>query len=477
LRAGSLRIGLLLALSLAALGAAGVLLGWLLFDAERVRAQLEVRLGDALGMEVRIGQPASFGLLRGASVTLADLQVSTGGKVVATVERARVRVALLSLLAGPLRPLELHLDRPVFSIERIRPGVFNVYPRETNAGPLDDLSLRRVRLSGAGLSYRDRASGTAWLFERCELDLRAVLQGDVSGQASATIATEGEAVCERLSQAQFAISQVSIEIRSGNEGLVLRVLDGKAFEGRLTARMDVDFSERPPALTLSSRLARFEIAAFMAMLGTEQAATGTMDLDLALAARGTTWQQIRDSAAGTVNLEAGELVLAGFDLDVELDGYAATQRFNLVDVGAVFLAGPFGLAASRGYAFSGLRNGSGGSTRIMELVSNWSVEGGVAQARDAAFRTRENRLALRGGLDFSRYRFRDLQVAVVDRDGCAIVEQMITGPFHAPEVKRPHVLSAAVGPLLNLVKRGVKAFGRQDCDVFYRGVIGHPRAP
>lgn len=477
MKAKPLRIGLLLVLLLAALGVTGVLVSWLLFDPERVREQLEARLGDALGMELRIGRPPSFRLMRGASVVLADLQVSREGQVVATAERARVRVDLFSLLAGTLRPLELQLDQPVFSIERIRPGVFNVYPLGANTSALDDLPLGRVRMSDARLSYLDHASGTEWLFEQCGLDVRTGLQGNVHGELPAAFAFNGEARCARLSQEQFTISQVSMGFEGNSERLVLDVLDGHAFEGRLTARMEVDLSESPPQLGLSSKLAQFEIAAFLPMLGPEQPATGTMDLDLVLAARGDTWQQVRDSATGTVSVVAGELVLAGYDLDVELDGYAATQRFNLVDVGAVFLAGPFGLAASRGYAFTGLRNGSGGSTRIVELVSNWSVEGGVAWARDVAFRTPENRLALRGGVDFSRYRFRDLQVAVVDRDGCAIVEQMITGPFHAPEVKRPNFLTSAVGPLLNLLKRGMKAINARECVVFYSGAIAHPQGP
>jgi hypothetical protein len=470
-----IRIALLVVLSLAALMVAAVLLAWLLFDADRVRGQLEAGLGDALGMDVQIGQPVAFGLSRGASVTLADLEVSRQGQVVATAEGARVRVALFSLLAGDVRPLELHLQRADLSIERFSPGVFNVYPSETEPRPLDDLSLRRLQVSDARLSYLDHTSGLGWLFEHCDLDLGRIRHaGGAPDQARASLAADGTLKCQSLSQEQFAISLLSVRIRGDRGVFDLMVDSGNAFNGQISARLEVDLSSSPPGFRLTSSLSQFEFDAFMAMQKPEQATSGKLDIELVLTAQGGTWQEVRNSTAGTLRMTAGELVLDGYDLDDELDGYAATQRFNLIDVGAVFLAGPVGLVASRGYAFTGLLEGSGGSTRIVEMVSIWTVEGGVAQAHDVAFRTPENRLALAGGLDFTQYRFKDMQVAVLDRDGCAIVEQKITGPFREPEVTQPNFLVSVAGPLLDLVKRGLQAISDKECEAFYTGSIPHP---
>jgi hypothetical protein len=468
-----IRLAFLVVASMAALAVAAVLATWWLFDAQWAREQLEIRIGDALGMDVKTGPQPRFGLIRGASVTLADLEVSKQGQVVATAENARVRVALFSLLTGEVRPLELHLQRPVISIERLSPGVFNVYPSETKSETLHYPRLQRLRVSDARLSYLDRASGQEWIFEQCDLDLSNIRHG-LLDSARAPLAANGELQCMRLSQERFAISGLSVEIRGDHGVFDLDVVSGSALQGQISAQLEVDLSASPPEFRLTGRLAQFEVGAFMAVLGPTQATTGMMDLDLILAAHGATWQEVRSSAAGTLSMAGGDLEIVGYDLDDELDGYATTQRFNLIDVGAVLLAGPFGLVASRGYAFTGLLEGSGGSTRIVQMVSKWTVEGGVAQARDVAFRTQENRLALAGGLDFAQYRFRDLQVAVVDRDGCAIVEQVITGPFHEPEVKRPNFLVSAVGPLLDLVKRGIKAISDKDCEAFYTGSIQHP---
>jgi uncharacterized protein involved in outer membrane biogenesis len=468
-----LRIALLIAALLAALLMLALLSAWLLFDPEQARKQLQGRLSDALGMDVRIGQPPAFGLSGSVSVTLADLEVSRQGQVVATAETAHVRIALLSLLAGDVRPIGLHLQRPVISIERSGPGVFNVYPTETEAGARNGLSLQRVRVSAGRLTYRDRPSGAEWLFEHCDLELRDIRYA-MPARTRASLGADGELKCQRVSHERFAISGLSAQMQGDRGVFVVDVLDGQALDGRIAARLDVDLASSPSVFRLSGSLSRFDAGAFMAMLGPTRDTRGSMDLELQLDAQGGSWAEVRGSAAGSISIAAAELTIAGYDLDDELDGYAATQRFNLVDAGAVLLAGPFGLVASRGYAFSGLLEGSSGSTRIVELVSNWTVEGGIAQARDVAFRTPGNRLALAGGLDFTRYRFQELQVAVVDRDGCAIVEQTISGPFRAPELKQPNFLLTVAGPLIDLLKRGMKAVAGRECEAFYSGSVAHP---
>jgi uncharacterized protein involved in outer membrane biogenesis len=461
--------------SLAVVAVAAVLLAWWLVDTDQVAEQLEVGLGEALDMDVQIGEPPRFGLLRGASVTLADLEMSRDGQVIARVESVHVHLALSSLLTGDVRPTELHLHRPEFSIERISPGVFNIQLPEAKREVFEQLSLRRVRLSDARLNYLDRESELDWQFDDCDLDLHNLSHaGGELQQALATLAANGDLQCANLSQEQFAVTGLSAEFHGDNGLFKLDPISAIAFEGRLSGRLKADLSTSPPEFSVVSSISQFEIGAFMAMLAPEQVTTGQMELDLDLGAHGTTWQDVRNSATGSISLTSGELVLEGYDLDQELDDYSDTQRFNLIDVGAVFLAGPIGLVASRGYAFTGMLEGSGGSTQIHQMVSEWTIESGVAQAHDVAFRTLENRLALSGSLDFTDYHFKDLKVAVLDREGCSVVEQRITGPFREPEVKQPNFLITVAGPLLDIIESGAQAITDEDCEAFYTGSIAHP---
>lgn len=470
-----IRIAVLAVSALGALILAAVLAAWLLFRTDWAMGQVEEGLGEAMGMDVHIGQPGRFGLLPGVTFTLADLEVSTEGEVVATAEKGSTRLALFSLLAGKVRPIDLNLERPTLSVERYSPGVYNIRQPGREPRELKELSLRRFRATDAQVTYFDQASELELRFEDCDLDLSNIRHdGGVLEQVRATLAAEGELTCGTVSHDAFAATDLVAEIHGENGVFDLKPVSATAFEGQASGVFAIDFTSGVPRYSLQSRISELDLGAFMAMLAPQQSTTGKMDLEQELTTRGKTWQEVRNSATGTISLRSGELVLDGYDLDDELDNYADTQRFNLIDVGAVFLAGPLGIAATRGYAFSGLLGGSGGSTTIDRMVSEWSVEGGVVRARDVAFRTAENRLALAGALDFGDYRFDNMQVAVIDKDGCAVVEQQISGPFRAPEIERPNFLVAAAGPLLNLVQRGVRKITGGDCEVFYAGSISHP---
>jgi hypothetical protein len=161
------------------------------------------------------------------------------------------------------------------------------------------------------------------------------------------------------------------------------------------------------------------------------------------------------------------------DLDKQFARYESSQNFNLVDVGAFFFVGPLGLGITKGFDFARILDGSGGSTTIGLLVSKWQVEHGVAHAMDVAMATPENRVALKGGLDFVSGRFDDVTVALIDGNGCSKVQQKIRGPFMHPEAGQPNVLATLAGPTGRLFKRAKKLLGGK-CDVFYVGSVAPP---
>ena len=199
-----------------------------------------------------------------------------------------------------------------------------------------------------------------------------------------------------------------------------------------------------------------------------------MDFSASLSTRGKTADEMKRTADGEVSLRGENLTLDGVDLDRTFSRYEASQSFNLVDVGAFFFAGPFAPLITKGYNFASLFQGSGGSSRIAVLVSDWEVERGIARAKDVAMTTNENRIALVGNLDFVNERFNDVTVAVVDGEGCAKVRQKIRGPFRKPEVEKVSILQSVEGPALNLLKQAKDLFGGK-CEVFYAGSVAPPK--
>jgi AsmA protein len=249
----------------------------------------------------------------------------------------------------------------------------------------------------------------------------------------------------------------------------------RVFGGQLVGEIQADCSGPVPACRIRCSLPHFRIEEVLRTLSPEQAVRGAIDFSANLSMQGKTMSQMLQAATGELSLRGENLLLVGNDLDRRLSRFESSQNFNLVDVGAVFFAGPLGLAVTKGYNFASLFRGSGGRSQIRVLVSDWRVDRGVAQARDVALATSGNRIAVQGGLDFVNGCFADVTVAVIDAKGCARVRQAIRGPFGSPVVEKPRVLTSLAGPVLTLYKQTRGLFPAEPCEVFYSGSVAPPK--
>jgi AsmA protein len=200
-----------------------------------------------------------------------------------------------------------------------------------------------------------------------------------------------------------------------------------------------------------------------------------MDFTANLSMQGETVNKLRQTTQGQIALRGKNLILNGHDLDQEFDRYESSQNFNLVDVGALFFAGPVGLAVTKGYNFASLFQGSGGRSEIRTLVSEWKVERGVAQSQDVAMATNKNRVALHGGLDFVNERFDNMTVALIDAKGCVKMQQTIHGSFEKPVLEKPSALKSLTGPVVRLLEQVAGIFPGGACEVFYAGSVASPK--
>jgi len=195
-----------------------------------------------------------------------------------------------------------------------------------------------------------------------------------------------------------------------------------------------------------------------------------------LSARGKDMDEMKRTLSGTVSLQGDGLTLHGMVIDEILSKARNAQKLGLADVGAFVLAGPIGSAALRGYRYGDLYRSATreGETRIHRLVSDWTVRDGVAEAKDVAFSTEKNRIALKGKLDLVNGRFMDVTVAALDGEGCAKIRQKISGPFGDPRMDKISVLQSFAEPVLGALERAKMLLGISSCEPFYMGTVRPP---
>ncbi|RKY95362.1 MAG: hypothetical protein DRQ13_07240, partial [Ignavibacteriae bacterium] len=198
--------------------------------------------------------------------------------------------------------------------------------------------------------------------------------------------------------------------------------------------------------------------------------TGKMDFSMDITMSGNGWDSLVSKLNGEVLLSGKDLTMYGVDADELIEKFKRSQKFTLVDVGAVLLAGPVGLALTKGtdYASMIVLN-SGEKTKITNIVSNWSVHDGKLTVEDVAFATKKNRIAGNGWFNFAVDSL-EFSIALLNKNGCSIFSQDVFGSFSEPETGDIKVVGTILAPVTNLWD---DVWGN-DCEVFYNGAVKHP---
>ena len=445
-------------------------------DINSYKPRLEAAASNALGMEVRVGGKMGFGLFQGLQVTLDDVHIRNSGTNLISAKDAGLDIDLFPLLHDEVRIGKIVLNQPTVLIERDSDGKYNFETPGTSGGMLPALDLAKVSLSDGTLVYADKQSGEGFEAADCKLDVRRLLLSrGKSADLMKHLSFKAELACAKIRTRELMLTDLKFSADVKNGVFDIQPVTMSVFGGQGSGSIQADLSGAEPIYHVEYALPQFRIEEFYKTLSQQKLVEGAMDFSANLSMQGKTVNELVQTLNGDATLRGENLTLFGSDLDLAFSRYESSQHFSLVDVGAVFLAGPVGLAVTKGYDFASIFKGSGESSNIQKLVSEWKIERGVAQAQDVAMATNKNRLVLKGGLDFANGRYDDVTVALIDAQGCAKLNQKISGPFQKPVVEKPNILVSLAGPALKLLKKGRDILPGGKCEVIYAGSVAPPK--
>jgi len=448
---------------------------YLLVQGNVNQARVEAAASQALGMEVRIGGAVRTGFFPGLRVTIDDVTLRSNAAPIGSARQARIEIEWLALLNNEVRISKIALQHPTLSVERERDGRFNVAALQAAGRTVPDLDWPNLTLSDASLAYLDKQRGERFEAEGCDLDVHNLrLTGGKSSNRIDELSFTAQLACRQLRSEGLTVSDLRAAGDAKHGVIDLKPLTMVVFGAPGSGSIQLDLAHAVPAIRVRYALPQFPIEEFFKSMSLQKVAVGRMDFSAELSMQGTTRTAMRQTLTGQLSLRGKQLTYLGGDLDRQLARFEATQDFSLVDVGAFFFVGPLGLVVTKGLNFASVLQPSAGSSEIRTLVSDWSVERGVARAQDVALATKENRIALHGALDFTDNRFDGVTVALIDAQGCAKVRQAVRGTFQNPVVEKPGLLTSLAGPAIRLLKRGSEMLGGGRCDAFYAGSVAAP---
>jgi AsmA protein len=225
-----------------------------------------------------------------------------------------------------------------------------------------------------------------------------------------------------------------------------------------------------PEYVINYKVTKFKAEELLNTFAQDTLITGPLSLTMNLTTLGKDWVSMVSNLNGKVELNGQDLTFYGFDADEIMEKFKRSQSFNFVDLGAVMLAGPVGIAVTKGSDFARiLAFNSGKKTAIKRLISNWEIKNGMFNIKDAAFSTNKNRFASKGFIDFVKEHL-ELELALLNKKGCSVFSQAVYGNLDSPTLGKVKVPSTVLAPVTNLVDDILGT----DCDVFYRGSLPHP---
>ncbi len=367
----------------------------------------------------------------------------------------------------------------IFSIVRYKNGMFN-FEKKGDSSPKTLISVKEVSVSQGSLVFTDEKSAKKIEASDVDLNIKNFISNGTAGAGFLhNISFTGDARVKALKISDLTLMDLVMQAAGKKGKLEINPVSMNILGGAGKGSIHLDVTGPSPLYRVSCILNQVRMENLMQQFSSEKipqkAMEGLINLSADLTAGGKNADEVKQSLSGNVSLNGENLMLYNMDIDALIMKYERSQNFNLVDVGAFALAGPFGPVLTKSFNFARLYEESrGGKGVIKKLVSVWKVKNGIAEAVDTALASENHRIAMKGELDFINQQFLEVTVAALDKSGCAVFSEKIHGPFNNPQIDKENLFKSISGSVLNPLQDAWEFIKGEECTVFYSGSVAQP---
>ena len=450
----------------------------LLFDINSYKSKIEAVASGMTGLDARINGKMRltffpFGL------SAKDMRFNSKEGEILSLEHIKLGTELIPLLKKQLRVTSCELVKPAVTIMKDADGTYNFESTEKKStkGWLGTaFGLNELKVSKGALVYLDKTTGEKTELKEINLAIKDLSIVDTSGGIIKNISFTGNLDCKELRKKDLRIDNIKSSMQADKGVFYLKPLTMDIFGAKGEGDATADKTEEEAEYKINLNVSKLDLEGLQESFTLKRLIGGKGDLAASLTVKEKGGQSLIKGMDGTLSLQGDNLITYTVDLDKALSSYEASQTFNLVDVGAFFIAGPLGSAALKGYRYGDVYyQAQGGRGTITQFVSQWKIKDGVAEATDCALATYHYRVALKGKLNLVNERYDNVIVALLDDKGCAQLKQSISGSFGAPQIGAVSAVESLADPILHLYRKTKRFVQGGKCEVFYNGAVNQPR--
>ena len=455
-----------------------VFIALLLLDINSFKTKIETAASQSTGFDVRINGKIRLSFFP-FGLSAKDMHfTNTGGEILA-LERLKLETELLPLLKKQIRVTSCELVKPTVTIMKNADSTYNFEDTEKESAKewsVTAIGFNKLKVSGGTLVYLDKTTGEKTELKEINLAIKDVSIGNTHGDIMKNLSFMGSMDCKELRKKDLKIDNIKGGIKAEKGVFSLKPLTIDIFGAKGEGDVVADRTEADSVYTINLSVTKLDFEILQESFAVKRLIGGKGDLVASLTVKEKRGHSPIKGVDGTLSLRGDNLITYTVDIDKALSSYEASQTFNLVDVGAFFIAGPLGSAALKGYRYGDVYyQTQGGQGTIKQFVSQWKIKDGVAEATDCALATHHYRVALKGKLNLVNERYDNIIVALIDDKGCAQLKQSITGSFGTPKVGVVSAVESLADPILHLYGKAKRFVQGGKCEVFYTGAVEQPR--
>jgi uncharacterized protein involved in outer membrane biogenesis len=449
----------------------------LTFDINYFRPRIEAASSGATGLEVSINGKMGLSFFP-FGISAKDIHIANKGVEIISIENLRLGAELMPLLKKQLKVTGCELLKPAITIVKNADGKYNFESTEkksTNGQTVIAFSLNDLKLSNGVLVYLDGKTGEKTEFKDFNLVSKDFSVAGSSGKIIKDITFTGNMDCREIRKKDLNIDNLKSPVKAAKGVIHLMPLTMDIFGAGADGDATADKSGVDAVYKINLKILKLDFAKLQESFGSKKTIGGKGHLYASLTMKENGSGNLMSSIEGAFSLRGDNLVIYTMDLDKVLSSYETSQKFNLVDLGAFFIAGPLSTVALKGYRYGDVYYQTrGGQGAVTQFISHWKIRDGVADAVDCALATTHNRVALKGRLNLVSKQYDNVIVALLDDKGCATFKQGISGPFGSPRIGAVSAVESLAGPIFHLYRKAKRVIQGGKCEVFYNGSVRQP---